>query len=103
MFIINFHRINTDEKIKLLLRNGYFFSIVLFLLFSFSSEFAARLSFYYKALEIVIVPLIVYSFSKSYQRLSFLILFTAFSIFGIYRLLSLPDGYLIPYNNIIFP
>lgn len=103
MFILTYKRINVEERIKLLFRNGYFIGIVIFLIFSFSSEFAARLSFYYKAFEIAMIPLVVYSFPKRYQIVSFLLLFTAFSIFGIYRLLSIPNGYLIPYNNLIFP
>lgn len=103
LFMITYSRIKVEEKTKLLFRNGYFIGMVLFLILSFSSEFAARLSVYYKAFEIAMIPLVVYSFPKNHQKLFFLILFTLFATFGIYRLLSIPYGYLLPYNNIIFP
>jgi hypothetical protein len=103
MFLYTYSRIKVEEKAKLLFRNGYLLAIVIFLTLSFSSEFAARLSVYYKAFEIVIIPLVVYSFPKVHQKLSMKLLFVLFSTVGVYRLLSIPEGYLLPYNNIIFP
>lgn len=101
-FILSYQRIKVEENVKLLFRNAYFIGIVLFLLFSFSSEFAARLSFYYKAFEIAMIPLIVYSFPRFHQKIILLLLFTCLAIFGTYRLLSIPYGYLLPYNNLLF-
>jgi hypothetical protein len=100
-FLFYYKQIQIDEKMKLLLRNGYFISIVIFIVFSFSSQISARLSFHYKALEIIMIPLIVSSPIKVNQRLLLLLVFISFSIFGIYRLLSLPDGHLLPYDNLL--
>jgi len=102
LFIITYKKIIIKDEIKLLLRNGYFVGIILFLIFSFSLEISARLSFYYKAMEIIMIPLIVYSFIPKYQKMFLIIVFTLLSIVGMSRLLSIPDGSLIPYNNLLF-
>lgn len=102
LFIVTYDSLNIKNEIKLALRNGYFIGIVLFLVFSFSLEISARLSFYYKALEMVMIPLIVYSFIPKHQRTFLIIIFTILSIIGMSRLLAIPDGYLVPYNNLLF-
>lgn len=102
LFLLTYNNIDTSSEIKISLRNGYFIGITLFLFFSFSSEMAARLSFYYKSFEIIMIPLIVYSFKNKHKRFAMLVLFVVFAIIGISRLLSIPDGYLVPYNNLLF-
>lgn len=104
IFIIFLHyydRIKAEERLKLLLRNGYFASVIIFIIFSFSSEFSARLGFYYKSLEIIIIPMLVSSPSSRVERLVLASLFIAFCFAGTFRLLSLPDGHLLPYHNIL--
>ena len=102
LFMYYYKKIMFSEDIKLLLRNGYFASIIIFIIFSFSSEFSARLGFYYKSLEILIIPMLVSCPIKRSERLMLLGVFIVFCLFGIYRLLSLPfEGYLLPYKNIL--
>lgn len=101
LFIFTYKDININSKVKLLFRNGYFISIIIFLFLSFNGQFAARLSFYYKNLDILFIPLIVNSFPKVYQRVFMLVLFVLFCLVGVYRLINIPMGYLIPYDNFL--
>ena len=101
MFLQYYDRIKVDDKLKLLLRNGYFISLIIFIVFSFSSEFSARLGFYYKSLEMLIIPMIVSGPARRAERLVLTLLFIAFCFAGTFRLLSLPDGHLLPYQNVI--
>jgi hypothetical protein len=101
LFLYNYKRIKIKSNIKVLLRNGYFISIVLFVLLSFNGQFAARLSFYYKNLDILMVPLIVYSIRNKSVKLFVFIFFLIFCLLGTYRLINIPNGYLIPYDNLL--
>ena len=102
LFYFYFNKLKIDDNFKTLLFNGYFISIIVFIFFSFSTEFASRLSFYFKALEIIIIPIIVFSQNKIYNRLLLLLLFVLLSLIGTYRILELPNGGLIPYNSILW-
>lgn len=102
LFMFTYKDINIDSKVKLLFRNGYFISIIIFLFLSFNGQFAARLSFYYKNLDILFIPLIVTSFPKIYQRVFLLGIFVLFCLVGVFRLINIPNGYLIPYDNILY-
>ncbi|MDD4968795.1 MAG: EpsG family protein [Paludibacter sp.] len=102
LFLFYFDNIKAKENLKYLLLNGYFISIVIFIFLSFSAELAARLSFYYKALEILIVPYIVTSQKLIQNRIILFILFFALSILAIYRLLDVHNNGLIPYNSILW-
>jgi len=102
IFIVNYEKLLIDEKLKRLLLNGYFLAIVIFVFLSFNSEYAARLSFYYKALEIFIIPMVIYSQRNLSHKLVLWMLFLTLSLFGLNRLLIVPDGGLIPYNNVLF-
>lgn len=101
LFMFYYKQIKIKDDLKLLLRNGYFISIIIFVMFSFSSEFSARLGFYYKSLELIIIPLIVSCPSKCCDRIILLSIFIIFCLVGTYRLLSLTDGNLLPYDNIL--
>lgn len=100
-FLYYYDRIQVKEEIKCLLRNGYFISILIFIVFSFSSEFSARLGFYYKALEIFMIPMIASGPSEPRERLGLSIIFTIFGLIGAYRLLDVQYNYLIPYQNLL--
>lgn len=102
IFIINYDKLKVNKEFKRLLINGYFLAIIIFVFLSFNSEYAARLSFYYKSLEIFIIPIIVSSQRKSSHKIILWGLFIVLSVSGLYRLLQLPDGGLIPYNFILF-
>ncbi len=101
-FLFYFHKININENLKLLLRNGYLIGIILFLLFSFSSEMAARISYYYKGLEAIFIPFIISAPQKMLSRLLLLLFFTVFAMIGLQRILEIPNGGLLPYKSILF-
>lgn len=100
--MVNYEKLIANDKFKRLLLNGYVLSIIVFLLFSFSAEFAARLGFYYKSLEILIIPLIISSQARLSNRIILLFLFLVFSLLGVYRLLAIEGGNLIPFNFYTF-
>ena len=102
LIFIYYDRIQINDDLKRLLFNGYAIAILIFIFLSFSAEFAARLSFYYKALEILIVPIIVSTQKKIYNRLALLLIFLLLSLIGTYRILEIPYGGLIPYNSILW-
>lgn len=102
LFIASYDSMKIDSYLKLLLRNAYFLSIVIFLLLSFSDQFAARISFNYKLVEILMVPAILSAVSNKYLRILLLIFFLILSMVGTDRLISVPDGYLLPYRNLLF-
>jgi hypothetical protein len=102
LFLIAFDHLKIKKDFAILLRNGYFIGIILFLLLSFSSEFAARISVYYKIMEIIMIPLMVCSAENKYKNLSLSLVFVMFFMTGVYRLLSIPGGHLLPYQNLIF-
>lgn len=102
LLLFNYEKIQIRDDLKRLLLNGYFISILIFIFLSFNAEFAARLSFYYKGLEILIIPLVVSSQPKFSNRLILLIVFVSFSLLGAYRILEIPNGGLIPYNNLLW-
>jgi EpsG family len=100
-FIYNVEKIKCDERLKTLLLNGYSIAVILFVFLSFSAEFSARLSYYYKILEIIIIPLIISSQARRSNRVILLIFFSTLLFLGISRLLSAEHNGLLPYN--IYP
>ena len=103
VFLFYFNKVELfDKKLVRILRNGYVLGFVIFMLFSFSAEMAARLSFYYKSFEILMIPILVSSFDAVDKRIIYLVIFTMFAVIGLSRLLALPEGMLIPYQNLIY-
>jgi hypothetical protein len=102
MFICAYDAMDINPDLKILLRNGYFLSIIIFLLLSFSEQFAARISFNYKLVEIIMVPAILSAISNKYVKILLLIFFLILSLVGTDRLISVPYGYLLPYKNLLF-
>lgn len=98
LFFLNYKKIKAPEELKRMLINGYLVSIILFVFLSFSAEYAARLSFYYKAMEIIMIPMVVISQEKLLNRLVLFFLFMGLAFFGLYRILQIPHGGLIPYQ-----
>jgi len=101
LFIFNYDKIEASDELKSLLLNGYFVSILLFVFLSFSADLAARSSFYYKSLEILMIPLIVTCQAKLTNRMILFAIFVLFAIMGADRILQIPNGGLIPYQFII--
>lgn len=101
LFVYYFEKIKYSEEFKRILINGYTVSVILFLLLSFSAEFSARLSYYYKILEIIIIPLVISSQVKTVNRILLLVLFSFIFFMGLVRLLSAEDNGLLPYT--IYP
>ena len=101
LFIINYDRIEASDELKRILLNGYFLSIILFVFLSFSSDLAARSSFYFKSLEILMIPLIVTCQAKLTNRMLLFAIFVLFAVVGTYRILEIPNGGLIPYKFIL--
>lgn len=101
LFILNYDKIDASDDLKALLLNGYFVSVLLFVFLSFSADLAARSSFYYKSLEILMIPLIVTCQAKLTNRMILFAIFVLFAIVGANRILEIPNGGLIPYQFII--
>jgi hypothetical protein len=101
-FLFFIKDIPVDKKFKHLLFNGYLISILIYLIFSFNAEFSARLSFYYKSLEMLIIPLVVSAISDKRLTVLFLIIFVVLALFGVNRLLAIPNGGLLPYQNVLW-
>jgi hypothetical protein len=102
IFLIYYDKLDIRDDLKRLLLNGYFMSIIIFIFLSFSTELSARLSFYYKALEMFILPMIVVSQRKRTNRIILVMVIIIFCFIGAHRILSMPDGKLVPYNSILF-
>jgi hypothetical protein len=98
--LVALRRMDGRHELQRLLINGYAISVILFGLFSFSGEFATRMSFYYKALEIVLVPEIVSSQKCTAVRIALLLFYVGSAVVAVSRLLSLPEGGLLPYQTV---
>lgn len=84
------------------LARAYFLGLVIFVFFSFSMEYAARLSFCYKILETLMVPIAFRRFSGGYKYIIYVVVF-GFAFISLYQFLNLPEhGYLLPYHNQLF-
>lgn len=89
------------DDVQRLLLNGYALSLVLFVLFSFSGEFATRMSYYFKAMEILLIPEIVSSQRSKVVRVVLVAFFAGSGAIAVSRLLSIPDGNLVPYRSML--
>lgn len=101
LFLYYYPRMRAETPLKLLLRNGYLASVAIFTLLSFSSEFSARLGYYYKSLEMLMIPMVVWAPERKIERFLLATFFFALCAIGTSRLLSLPDGMLLPYRNLL--
>jgi len=102
MFLFSYEKLLAGDDFKQLLLNGYFISLMMFILFSFNAEYAARISFHFKSLEMFMIPLVVWSQDKIRNRVGLLLMFFILSIVGMYRILEIPNGKLIPYESLLF-
>jgi hypothetical protein len=100
-FLFFYENIDASENVKRFLKNVYFLSVLLYLLLSFSAEYAARLGFYYKIFEILIIPLVISSQRIVSNKILLFLIFVLFAYIGTDRLLSIPHNGLTPYHNIL--
>ena len=90
---------NRNSIFELFLSKAYFLGIIIFVFFSFSMEYAARLSFCYKIMETLMIPIAIQKVSKR-AKVIILSVVLFFAVFSIYQSLHLPNqGYLLPYHN----
>lgn len=91
---------DSTSQFEMFLARAYFTGIVIFVFFSFSMEYAARLSFCYKFLEVLMIPIAVQKMISVKKKLIVFFVVISFSAISIYQYLSLPEhGYLLPYQN----
>jgi EpsG family len=91
-------RLVAPERVTCLLVNTYITATFIFFVLSFNIEFMARVSFYYKIFDIILISLIFKSLKTPLEICAFLG-FLATLLFGsIYQLLSIPEGGLVPYR-----
>lgn len=102
LFLFFLEKIEIDRNFKYLLFNGYLIATTIYLVFSFNAEFSARLSFYYKSLEMVIIPLVVSAQTNKKLNMTLLCIFLVLALLGANRILVIPNGELIPYHNILW-
>ena len=102
LLLYNYRKINANESLKRLLLNGCFVSFIVFILFSFSSEFAARLSFYFKSMELLIFPMIVAAQNRLYLKIVYSLIFIVLAFLATHRLLRVQDNGLVPYQFYFF-
>jgi hypothetical protein len=101
IFIVYYNIIQANDNFKSLIKNGYLIGIIIFIIFSFNAQFAARLGYFYKWFDIFIVALIVSSQKKNSNKLILLFLFFLFCLIGIQRLIGNDGGDLLPYHIVL--
>ena len=88
------------QRLKALLYNAHAVALLTYFLFSFNVEFMARISFYFKCLDLVTLPLILAAQVSPGRRLLFLAFLGSLAAAQVYQILSIPDGGLLPYRNL---
>lgn len=96
------HKVRAPRAVKALLFNCHVAAVFVYFLFHFNAEFMARASYYYKAFDLITLPLILASFERLEERAAFYCLLVALAFMQVYQILSIPDGGLLPYKNILF-
>jgi hypothetical protein len=98
LFIYNFDKVKVKFELKNMLLNAYFFGLIIFIFLMFNAEFSARLSYYFKISEIIFVPFIVTAQVKIGNKILMVFSLTILYSLGLFRILSMEDNGLIPYD-----
>jgi len=98
-FIVAWKRVQMEASVKNILLNVYAISVIVFIMFSAHQEMAARLSVYYKAADLIILPALITAGRGMGQRLAIFLTILAYCAALLFRTMSIPDNYLTPYNN----
>lgn len=91
-----------DDKNIIFFKNCMLFSFFLFFLFSSSLEVAYRISYYFFAFEIFLIPYCIAFTQKRYLKISLFVLCTIYYFYMTYKLISDTEGGLTFYNNIFY-
>jgi hypothetical protein len=91
-------RLACSKRTAALLVNTYLVATAIFFLLSFNIEFMARVSFYYKIFDIILIAMIFRSLKTPLEIFSFMAFLGTLLFGSIYQLLNIPDGGLIPYR-----
>ncbi|MCX5849974.1 MAG: EpsG family protein [Deltaproteobacteria bacterium] len=100
-FLLLFDKIDINEKVKRLLINASFLSFALFVALSMSTDIATRLSFYFRIFEILLIPAFLAVSAGKMTKLSILLCIIVYCLAGLYRMLSITNGGLLPYDNLL--
>jgi hypothetical protein len=95
-------RLVTPRRATLLLVNTYIAATFIFFTLSFNIEFMARVSYYYKIFDIILISVMFRSLKTRLEIGAFLMLLATLLFGSIYQLLSIPDGGLLPYRLQLF-
>ena len=91
-------RLVAPRRAALLLVNTYIAATFIFFVLSFNIEFMARVSFYYKIFDIILMSVMFRSLKNPLEKVAFVCLLATLLFGSIYQLLSIPDGGLLPYR-----
>lgn len=93
--------VKAPGRLKAFLYNTHSAALFMYFLLSFNVELMARLSFYYKCMDIVTLSLIFGAQSSLLSRWLFIAFLTALCFAQMLQILSIPDGGLQPYNLVL--
>lgn len=85
-----------------ILRNGYFLSIIMYIVFNTNEGLATRGALYYKMFEVLLVPYIVYGVKDKLLVFNAIMIFYLYSIKDVIGAVFGRADQFTPYNNIIF-
>lgn len=92
------NRLACPLRITALLVNTYLVATFIFFALSFNIEFMARVSFYYKVFDIILIAMISTTAKSRAENALFITLLGVLLFGSIFQLLSIPDGGLSPYK-----
>lgn len=93
--------VKAPTRLKAFLYNTHATALFIYFLLSFNMELMARLSFYYKCMDIVTLSLIFGAQSTLVSRWLFIAFLSTLCFAQIFQILSIPDGGLQPYNLVL--
>ena len=91
-------RLVAPQRTALLLVNTYIAATFIFYVLSFNIEFMARVSFYYKIFDIILISIMFRSLKTRLEITAFFALLATLLFGSLYQLLSIPEGGLLPYR-----
>lgn len=93
--------VKVPERLKAFLYNTHAAALLIYFLFSFNVEFMARLSFYFKCLDLVTLSLILSAQPTLRSRWLFMAFLATLCAAQVFQILSIPDGGLLPYQLVL--
>jgi hypothetical protein len=93
--------VEVPTRLKAFLYNTHAAGLLIYFLFSFNIEFMARLSFYFKCLDLVTLSLIFGAQATLCSRWIFMAFLATLCFAQLFQILSIPEGGLLPYNLVL--